>query len=291
MSRIEVIKTCKLYIDGGFVRSESGRCYAPEGKGKQPLGNICLASRKDVRDAVVAARRAQAAWAGRSAFNRSQVLYRIGEMLEGRATQFEEELIRQGRRSAAARKEVEAAVDLCVYYAGWCDKYQQIFSSVNPVASAHFNFSVPVPVGVVAAVAPEKSALAGLLGTVLPVLVGGNSAVVLASETRPLAAITLAEVLATSDLPGGVVNLLTGSREELLPTMATHLDVNAMVASDLTAGEEAAVRADSASNLKRPVFHNHDPARERSPYPILSTQEIKTTWHPVETPIGGGPGY
>ena len=212
-------------------------------------------------------------------------------MLEGRSTQFEQELILQGSRPTAAHKEVGAAIDLCVYYAGWCDKYQQVFSSVNPVAGPHFNFSVPVPVGVVAVVAPEKPALTGLLGTILPVLAGGNAAVVLASESRPLSAVTLAEVLATSDLPKGVINLLTGTREELLPVMASHMGVDAFVASDLSQAQQAAVHTASACNLKRPVFLAAEPSTELSPYPILATQEIKTTWHPVEPPIGGVAGY
>ncbi len=291
MSRIEVLKTCKLFIGGDFPRSESGRHFTPVGKKGKPLGNFCLASRKDFRNAVVAARLAQKGWSARAAFNRSQILYRIAEMLESRAAQFEAELVLQGSRRAAARKEVARSVDLCVCYAGWCDKYQQVFSAVNPVASSHFNFSVPVPVGVVAAIAPECSALVGLLGTVFPILAGGNSAVVLASETKPLSAVALAEVLATSDLPGGVVNILTGHREELLPPMATHMDVNAIVASDLTAAEQTAVHSDSAGNLKRPVFHATDVADEESPFTILATQEIKTTWHPVEASIAGGSSY
>lgn len=296
MKRIEVLKTYKLYIGGKFPRTESGRYYQPQGRSKEgkagkALGNICQGSRKDFRNAVVAARTAFSSWGKSDPFNRSQILYRIAEMLEGRAAQFEDELKLQGSAPAAARKEVETAIDQCIYYAGWCDKYQQTFSAVNPVASAHFNFSVYQPTGVVAALAPEKSALAGLLGTILPIIAGGNTCVVLASETKPLCAITLAEVLATSDLPGGVVNILTGNRDELFEYIGTHMDVNAVVASDITEQQKSAIRGDATHNLKRVILRKEDPAKSESPYPILATQEIKTTWHPVESSIAAGSAY
>ncbi|MFV0415053.1 MAG: aldehyde dehydrogenase family protein [Chthoniobacterales bacterium] len=291
MERIEVLKTYKLYIGGKFPRTESGRYYAPKGKNGKILGNICQASRKDFREAVVAARPAQAKWAAATAFNRSQILYRIGEMLEGRRAQFENELQLQGSTAAAAKNEVAAAIDQCVYYAGWCDKYLQVFSSVNPVSSAHFNFSIYQPTGVVAAVAPEKSGLTGLLGTLLPIIAGGNSCVILASESKPLCAITLAEVLATSDLPGGVVNILTGSRSELLSQFATHKDVNALVASDLNDEDQTLVRKSATDNLKRVILRKDDPAKTESPYSILPSQEIKTTWHPIESSISSGGSY
>jgi len=291
MERIEVLKTYKLYIGGKFPRTESGRYYQPEGKGGKKLGNICQSSRKDFRNAVVTARSALGAWAPRDPYNRSQILYRIAEMLEGRSAQFAEELQSQGSTPAAARKEVATAVDRCIYYAGWCDKYQQTFSSVNPVASAHFNFSVYEPMGVVTAFAPEQSGLLGLLGTILPIIAGGNSCIVLASESKPLCSITLAEVLATSDLPGGVVNILTGNRAELLPVISTHMDVNAVVASDLTDTEKSSLREAATSNLKRIILCKQDPAKTESPYPILAAQEIKTTWHPVESSIAGGSAY
>ena len=291
MERIEVLKTYKLYIGGKFPRTESGRYYQPEGRGGKKLGNICQSSRKDFRNAVVAARTALGSWAPRDPFNRSQILYRIAEMLEGRSAQFEDELKQQGSTPATARKEVEAAIDRCIYYAGWCDKYQQTFSSVNPVASAHFNFSVYEPMGVITAIAPEQSSLLGLLGTILPIIAGGNSCVAIASESKPLCSITLAEALATSDLPGGVINILTGNREELLPTIASHMDVNAVVASDLSDKEKSKLREEATSNLKRIIFCKQDPAKTESPYPILSTQEIKTTWHPVESSIAGGSAY
>jgi len=291
MDRIEVLKTYKIYIGGAFPRTESGRYYTPTGKNGKPLGNLCLCSRKDTRNAVVAARKALGSWAPRAAFNRSQILYRIAEMLEGRRGQFEDELKLQGSTAASARKEVETAIDQCIYYAGWCDKYQQVFSAVNPVSSAHFNFSVYEPVGVVAALAPEATSLGGLLGTILPIIAGGNTVVVLASESKPLCSVTLAEVLATSDLPGGVVNILTGNRDEILPIMVDHMDVNSIVASDLSDEHETMVRGGSACNLKRPVLDREDPASEESPYRILANQEIKTTWHPIESSIAGGSKY
>jgi acyl-CoA reductase-like NAD-dependent aldehyde dehydrogenase len=294
MERIEVLKTYKLYIGGQFPRTESGRYYTPEGKNGKALGNICQGSRKDFRNSVTAARKALSGgggWKKRDAFNRSQILYRIGEMLEGRRAQFEDELKLQGSTASAARKEVEAAIDQCIYYAGWCDKYQQTFSSVNPVSSPHFNFSVYEAVGVVAAIAPEKSSLAGLLGTILPIIAGGNSCIVITSESKPLCAITLAEALATSDLPGGVVNIITGNRAELLPHIGTHMDVNAVVASDLSTEDKTSLLTDATHNLKRIILRKDDPAKSESPYPILSTQEIKTTWHPVESSIAGGAGY
>ncbi len=291
MERIEVLKTYKLYIGGQFPRTVSGRYYAPAGRGGKALGNICLSSRKDFRNAVVAARATFPGWSQRDPFNRSQILYRIAEMLEGRRAQFEHELKQQGATPAAARKEVESGIDLCIYYAGWCDKYQQTFSSVNPVASPHINFTVYQPMGVITVIAPEAAPLSGLLGSILPVITGGNSCVVLAPENKPLCAVTLAEALATSDLPGGVVNILTGHRAELLPHIGTHMDVNAVVASDLTDDQLATLQSDATCNLKRIIARKDNPAKTTSPYPILATQEVKTTWHPVETSIGGGSGY
>ena len=291
MERLEVLKTYKLYIGGQFPRTESGRYYTPAGVDGKPLGNICQSSRKDFRNAVVAARSALGGWANRATFNRSQILYRMGEMLEGRSAQFIDELVRQGTKPADAKTEVEESIDRCIYYAGWCDKYQQVFSSVNPVSSSHFNFSVYEPVGVVAAIAPEANPLLGLLGTILPVIAGGNSCVVLASQSSPLSSITLAEALATSDLPGGVVNILTGFREELLPFMVSHMDVNAFVASDLSKEDLTKAKEESVANLKRIIHHKEDAAMMESPYPILSTQEVKTTWHPIESSIAGGSKY
>ncbi|MCE3283102.1 MAG: aldehyde dehydrogenase, partial [Chitinophagaceae bacterium] len=227
--RLEVLKTYKLYIGGQFPRTESGRYYIAKNKKGEQLANVCLSSRKDFRDAVVAARGAQKGWAGKAANNRGQILYRIAEMLEGRRAQFVDELIKQDSTKTQADAEVNLSIDRLIYYAGWCDKYQQIFSSVNPVASSHFNFSVPEPTGVVALIAPQESPLLGLVSVIAPVIAGGNVAIVLASETRPLCAITFAEVINSSDVPGGVVNILTGKPSELATQFASHMDVNAMV--------------------------------------------------------------
>ena len=277
--RLNVLKTYKLYIGGKFPRTESGRHYKLEAGG-QALANLCLASRKDFRNAVVAARTAQPGWASASAFLRSQILYRIAEMLEGRASQFATELVSMGSDPEAARAEVAAAIDTLVYYAGWADKYVQVFSSVNPVASSHFNFSIPNPTGVVGVLAPESSGLLGLIQAVAPVIVGGNTAVVLASHSKGLSAVTLAEVLHTSDLPGGVVNLLTGERDELIEHYGSHMDVNAVVVCGGDAEQIAALQAAAADNVKRVVVRGGD-TDSPGPYPILDTQELKTTWHPI----------
>jgi acyl-CoA reductase-like NAD-dependent aldehyde dehydrogenase len=214
--RLPVMKTYKIFIGGKFPRTESGRYYQPKGADGKPLANVCRSSRKDVRDAVVAARGAVGGWAGRSAFNRSQILYRIGEMLEGRSVQFVHELVLHGATQKQAEAEVAAAIDLWIHYAGWCDKYQALFSSVNPTNSSHFNFSVYEPTGVVGIMAAGSNGLLELVSLIAPVIAGGNTCVVVASEKHPLPAVTFTEVLATSDLPGGVVNLMTGFRSELL---------------------------------------------------------------------------
>lgn len=282
--RLPVLKTYKIFVGGKFPRTESGRYYVLKGPKGKPLANICDCSRKDFRDAVVVARNAQSGWAGRSAYNRGQILYRIAEMLEGRVAQFVEELVSQGVPAAQAKREVEVSIDRTLYYAGWADKYQQVFSSVNPVASSHFNFSVLEPTGVVSILCPEEPSLLGLVSVVMPAIVGGNTAIALASTGKPLAAVTLAEVLATSDLPGGVINLLTGRRAELASHFSNHMDVNATVYCGADAGELATVRTNAAVNVKRVVAHKRADwfAEEaQSPYMILDTQEVKTTWHPV----------
>ena len=214
-NRLEILKTYKIYINGQFPRTESGRTYVATNAKGDTLANVCLSSRKDFRDAVVAARGAFGSWSARAAFNRGQILYRIAEMLEGRKAQFIEELMLQGSSLKAATAEVEQSIDRLIYYSGWCDKYQQVFSSVNPVASSHFNFSVLEPMGVVAVIAPQQSSLIGLVSVVAPIIAGGNTCVVLASESKPLCAVTFAEVLNSSDLSGGVVNILTGKSKEL----------------------------------------------------------------------------
>ncbi|MDP7741296.1 MAG: aldehyde dehydrogenase family protein [Lentisphaeria bacterium] len=279
VERIPVQKTYKLYIGGAFPRTESGRFYRVEdGRGKL-LANMCQASRKDLRNAVVAARKAFSDWAGRSAYNRGQILYRVAEILETRRDQFIAELKSQGLPIAAARGEVDQSIEQLVYYAGWADKYQQLFSTVNPVSSSHFNFSILEPTGVVGILAPAAPSLLGIVATMAPVVCGGNSCVVLASETRPLCSITLAEVLETSDFPAGVVNILTGSRRELLEQFATHMDINAIVYCGDDAAELRVVQEGASLNVKR-LVHCTDTAAS-DPYRILEAQEVKTTWHPI----------
>jgi acyl-CoA reductase-like NAD-dependent aldehyde dehydrogenase len=293
MERIEVLKTYKIFIGGQFPRTESGRYYPLLDKNKKNIANMCLSSRKDYRNAVVAARAAVGGWGGKSAFNRSQILYRLAEMLEGRKEQFTEELIKQGSGKVQALKEVTLSIDRVVYYAGWCDKYQQILSSVNPVASSHFNFSVPEPMGVVAVLADETTSLIGLVSVILPVIAGGNTCIALASETKPLCAITLAECLATSDLPGGVVNILTGTSAELHTHFSSHMDVNAIVYCRENASERKTIAENASLNVKRSYFwsKNWNDEKEQNPYYITDLQEIKTTWHPIENIGVGGAKY
>ena len=231
-TRVPVAKTYKIYVGGKFPRTESGRYFALQDRKGNVVANVCRGSRKDFRNAVVAARKAQTGWAAASAYLRGQILYRIGEMLEGRREQFIAELIVQGATPASAAREVDAATDRLVYYAGWADKYQQVFSAVNPVSSSHFNFSVLEPMGVVGILAPDDSGLLGLVSNIAPAIAGGNTCVVLASELMPLCAVSFAEVPHASDVPGGVVNILTGYREELSPQFASHMDVNAVVFCD-----------------------------------------------------------
>lgn len=292
--RLEVLKTYKIYIGGQFPRTESGRYYQPENASGKKMGNLCLSSRKDFRDAVVSARGAFGSWSTRAAFNRGQILYRMAEMQEGRKAQFVDELIQQGSSKAKAEKEVNQSIDRLIYYAGWCDKFQQIYSAVNPVASSHFNFSVPEPMGVVAIVAPQADSLLGLVSVIAPVIAGGNTCVVLASETKPLCAVTFAEVLNSSDLPGGVVNILTGKTKELNEWFVNHMDVNATVYCENDSTVKAMMREKSALNLKRIFFYDQikwETESGQSPYFIIDTQEIKTTWHPVENIAGAGSGY
>jgi acyl-CoA reductase-like NAD-dependent aldehyde dehydrogenase len=288
MSRLEILKTYKIFIGGQFPRTESGRYYTPLDKKGQPLANMCLSSRKDFRNAVVAARKAFGAWSEKTAFNRGQILYRIAEMLEGRKAQFVEELVKQGSTEAKAKQEVELTIDRCVYYAGWCDKYQQVFSSVNPVASSHFNFSALEPMGVVGIIAPQSNGLIGLVSTILPVIAGGNTCVVLASENLPLCAITFAEVLATSDLTGGVVNILTGTEKELVEQFHSHMDVNAVVYAGGNSESALAIESGADCNVKRVFIYTNDFTKpdDENPYYITDLQELKTTWHPIEN-VGG----
>lgn len=279
MPRLEVLKTYKMYIGGQFPRTESARYYALTDKKGATIANICLGSRKDFRNAVEAARKAFGDWSGKTAYNRSQVIYRIAEMMEGRKSQFIDELVLQGLKPAQAATEVGQAIDLIVYYAGWADKYQQIYSSVNPVASKHFNFSFPEATGVVSIIAPEAPSLLGLVEAVIPCITGGNSCVVLASESLPLGAVTFAEVLATSDLPGGVINIITGTRKELLAQYAQHMDVNAIIYYGTDAAEIKTVQENATLNVKRAIIRNA--VGSQGPEFINDTLEIKTTWHPV----------
>ncbi len=293
-ARVEVLKTYKIYIGGQFPRSESGRYYIPVNAAGKKLANVCLGSRKDFRDAMVAARGAVSGWSGRAAFNRGQILYRMAEMLEGRKAQFIEELMLQDATRKKAEKEVNLAIDRLIHYAGWCDKYQQIYSAVNPVASSHFNFSVPEPTGVVAVIAPQSDSLLGLVSVIAPVITGGNTCVVLASETKPLCAVTFAEVLNSSDLPGGVVNILTGKPSELASWFVDHMDVNATIYCENNSDMKKMMREKGATNLKRVFFYDGvdwEKPEGQSPYFILDTQEIKTTWHPIENIAGAGGGY
>jgi acyl-CoA reductase-like NAD-dependent aldehyde dehydrogenase len=282
--RLDVLKTYKLYVDGKFPRTESGRYYILKDADGKSLANICRGSRKDVRDAVVAARKAQTGWAARSAYNKGQILYRIAEMLEGRKAQFISELVQQGSSPSEAEKEVNLSIDRTLYYAGWSDKYQQVFSSVNPVESSHFNFSLPEPMGVISILSAENSALIGLVSTIAPAIVGGNTCVILASKEKPLSAITFGEVLHSSDLPAGVVNILTGFRSELLPHFSNHMDVNACVYCGDDQEDMKKVQVNSSLNVKRAVIYSKDDWMNedaQNPYRIMDLQEIKTTWHPI----------
>jgi acyl-CoA reductase-like NAD-dependent aldehyde dehydrogenase len=290
--RVEVRKTYKLYVGGAFPRSESGRSYEVVDSRGRFLANAALASRKDARDAVVAARAALPGWAGATAFNRGQVLYRVAELMEGRRAQFVDEVSRgEGLTRPRAEVVCSQAIDRWVWYAGWTDKVAQVAGNANPVAGPYFNMSAPEPTGVVAVVAPQQSSLLGLVSVLAPVLVSGNTAVVLASESRPLPAVTLSEVLATSDVPGGVVNVLTGRTAEVAPWLASHADVNAIDLTGATAApgvDWAALEVAAAENLKR-VLRPSDGAEPSwsqpppGPARILTFTETKTVWHPKGT--------
>ena len=285
--RLAVRKTYKLYINGEFPRTESGRYYAVTGKGGELLANACRGSRKDLRNAVVAARKALGGWSGKTAYNRGQILYRIAEVCEARAAELADELRQQGSAAADARREVDAVIDRWVYYAGWSDKYPQLFGSVNPVAGPYYNFTVPEPTGVVGVVAPEEPALLGLVSRIAPAIVGGNTVVAVTSEKHPLAAITLGEAFETSDVPPGVVNLLSGLKSELVPWMAAHMDVNAIDTTGVDAGAIVSVQQTAAENVKRVVHFDaatigwDDARRSQGPYAIFDFQEAKTVWHPM----------
>ena len=290
--RIDVRKTYKLYIGGAFPRSESGRSYVVRAADGSPIANACRASRKDLREAVRAARKAAGGWADKTAMNRGQVLYRVAELMEGRRDQFVAEVSgAEGLKEAKARELVARSIDRWVWYAGWADKISQVLGSANPVAAPYFNFTIPEPTGVVGLVAPEQSSLLGLVSRLAPPLVTGNAVVVIASETRPLPSVTLGEVLATSDVPAGVVNILTGLKTELVPVMAGHVDVDAMdvwgVPDDLRTEVEV-VAADNVKRLsRRPAgvadarFDWLDDRATERPEWIAAFLEMKTVWHPI----------
>ncbi len=285
MSRINVLKTYKIFIGGQFPRTESGRFFPLKNKNGDLVANICLSSRKDFRNAVVCARNSQKKWENTTSLNKGQILYRIAEILEGRKLQFEKELMLTGLSKIAAKKEVEQSIDRLIYYAGWSDKFQQIFSSVNPVGSNHFNFSVPQAAGVVSIIAPKEFPLLGLISIIAPIIVGGNSCVVLSSEKNPMVSISFAEVLNTSDVPHGVVNILTGKRKELIGHFASHMDVNAIIYCGDNNNEINDIEKLSVENLKRVTIYkqkNWSDQKNQSPYFIEKCQETKTTWHPTE---------
>ena len=276
-NRIDVKKTYKLFINGAFPRSESGRTYEIKNAKGVFIANPCLASRKDLKDAVVAARAAQSGWNKASAYNKGQILYRIAEMLEGRRAQFVNEIILvTGVTKVKAEKEVTDSVDRLVWYAGWSDKLSSLSGALNPVAGPYYNFTVPESMGVIAAIAPEVPSLLGLIDAIAPIIVGGNTVVVLASTKAPLSAMSFAEVIATSDVPAGVINILTGKKDEIAPWMASHMDIDGFDISGLAAKSHGAIRIAGAENLKRIYsFKSADPGR------ILAFLENKTVWHPI----------
>jgi len=278
MSRIDVNKTYKLFIGGAFPRSESGRVYEIKGANKKFIANPALASRKDLRDAVVAAKAAQSGWANATAFNRGQILYRVAEITQGRSDQFIDEICAlEGATTKVAKVQVEEAIDTWVWYSGWCDKLSSVTGSLNQVSGPFYNFTTPEALGVVAIFAENKPSLLGVVRTLAPVIASGNSAVLIASESYPLPAITLSEVLATSDVPGGVVNILTGKIAELAPWVGSHMEIDGVDVAGLSKKQEEELKLVGADNLKR-IFRfsptNH-------PERILSFMEQKTVWHPI----------
>jgi acyl-CoA reductase-like NAD-dependent aldehyde dehydrogenase len=281
-ARVPVRRTAKLYIAGEFPRSESGRSYEVSGHDGRLLARAARASRMDLRDAVGAAKAAQPGWAGKTAFNRGQILYRVAELMEGRRAQFETELADAGAKDP--RRGVDASIDRWIWYAGWADKIGQVLGGTNPVAGPYFNFTIPEPTGVVGIVAPPDRSLLGLVSRIAPAIVSGNTAVVLASEPSPLPAVSLGEVLATSDVPGGVVNILTGLTAELVPWLAGHMDVNAIDVTGVPAYLAAEAERLSAENVKRVVrARDVDPFSDeaQSPYDVTALMEFKTVWHPM----------
>lgn len=282
--RLEVKKTYKTYVGGKFPRSESSRTYRVENSKGKHIANACRCTRKDVRDAVVAARSSFGGWGGRSAYNRGQILYRIAEMLEGRKDQFIGELELLGAKRKNAQKEVEQSIDRLIYYAGWTDKISQVFGTINPVASSHFNFSMPEPTGVVGIIGPDESPLLSIVSLIAPVIASGNTCITLASTENPLSAVSFGEVLHASDVPGGVVNILTGYRDDMVEHLTTHMDVNAIFNAidnpDLKKqlDENASI---SVKRVKHYAQSDWSDETHENPYLILDFMETKTTWHPV----------
>ena len=282
--RIKVLKTYKIFINGKFPRTESGR-YTQLKIDNLPIANVCLSSRKDVRNAVLSARNAFESWSSKSAYNRSQILYRIAEIIEGNKSQFIEELILQGEDSKKAILEIDQSIDRIIYFAGWSDKINPIFGSVNPVASSHFNFTILEPMGVVGIVAPEENSLLGLISSIIPVILSGNTCLAIVSEKLPLCAISLAEVISNSDVPNGVVNIITGSKDELAPHIAQHMDVNALGINIDNKELKNKMFFQASNNLKRVVDvskYNIEDSNFESPYIVKKFMEAKTTWHPIE---------
>lgn len=276
--RIDVMKTYKLYIGGAFPRSESGRSYELKDKKGNFMANPALASRKDLRDAVVAAKAAFSGWSHATAYNRGQILYRMAEMLEGRTEQFVAEIkALEGVSDSVARKQVQDSIDLWVWYAGWSDKISTTSGGTNPIAGPYYNFTIPEPLGVVGVIADEKESLLGLTRGLAPVITSGNTAVLIASERLPLSAISLAEVMATSDLPAGVVNILTGSKSELIPWLASHMEVDGIDLSGADKKLDGEIKKAGTENLKRIYRFEKDASLKR----ILSFMEYKTVWHPI----------
>ncbi len=286
-SRLQVQKTYKLYIGGKFVRGENGRVLPALGRNRNLLANFCRASRKDFRDAVVAARSAFPNWSKQSAYLRGQILYRAAEMLEMRRSELQNEIARaDGKEKSRSSSEVTMAIDRLVHYAGWTDKFSQIFGTVNPVASSHFNFTTPEPTGVVVVICPDEPPLLAFVSLVVPVILTGNCAIALASSTKPLPALTFSEIIATSDLPGGVINVIAGDRAELAPHIAGHMDVNAIVDASGDAKIGARLQSGGEFNVKRYVrrdltFPMWAGRAAENPYWILDTVEMKTAWHPI----------
>ena len=286
MSRLPITKTPKCFVGGAFIRSESGRVYPLNDSAGAFLCNIPLCTRKDLRNAVEAAAKAAPSWSKRSAYNRGQILYRIAEMLESRADELAAAILLTSPNAAAASREVRAAIDRTVHYAGWTDKYESLLGSVNPVSTPHFNFTVMEPMGLIGILAPEESPLLGLLSMILPAITSGNTVIALASHSQPYPSILLGEILAVSDLPGGVVNLLTGTRADILPTMATHAHLRAVYAA-ANKSERTEIQQGAAEHVKRTVFLPSDKPMDwfaddaQGLYQIRHFLEAKTTWHPV----------